>query len=155
MGRPGRVGGRGLLSEVERAPGVMGEPPPRLPGDGAEGSTMDGAGQNDPLAVLYRLHQQLRVLSPVLTVAPGRPETKAMLDGLAETVSEAAGLLATAEPAALAALRQGFEHARAGRGNETTSELITAYGRLSVLLRKDAPRRDAADEPTVRWRSRF
>ncbi|GAA1025802.1 MULTISPECIES: hypothetical protein [Amycolatopsis] len=116
---------------------------------------MDSAGHNDPLAVLYRLHHQLRVLSPVLTVAPGRPETKAMLDGLAETVSEAAGLLSTAEPAALAALRQAFDHARAGRGNEATSELITAYGRLSVLLRKDAPRRDSTDEPTVRWRSKF
>ncbi|MFD2472199.1 hypothetical protein [Amycolatopsis silviterrae] len=116
---------------------------------------MDSAGEGDPLAVLYRLHHQLRVLSPVLTVAPGRPETQVMLDGLAETVSEAEGLLATAEPAALAALRQAFDYARAGRGNEANSELITAYGRLSVLLRKDTPRRDSANEPTVRWRSKF
>ncbi|WP_211226817.1 hypothetical protein [Amycolatopsis benzoatilytica] len=117
---------------------------------------MNSAGETDPLAVLYRLHHQLRVVSPVLTVAPNRPETKAMLDGLAATVSEAAGLLATAEPAALAALRQAFEHTRADRVNEAMSELVTAYGRLSVLLRQDSPRRDeAAHEPTVRWRSRF
>ena len=117
---------------------------------------MNSAGESDPLAVLYRLHHQLRVVSPVLTVAPHRPETKTMLDGLAATVSEAAGLLATAEPAALAALRQAFEHLRDGRVNEAMSELVTAYGRLSVLLRRDAPRRDeAAHEQTVRWRSGF
>ncbi|WP_211260423.1 hypothetical protein [Amycolatopsis jejuensis] len=108
--------------------------------------------EGDPLAVLYRLHHQLRVLSPALTVAAGTPEARAMLDGLVDTTAQAAGLLASAEPAALAALQQAFEHARAGRGNETTSELITAYGRLSVLLRRDQPRRGAAaDEPTVRW----
>jgi len=126
----------------------------RLPGDGPEERVMGSAGQSDPLAVLYRLHHQLRVVSPVLTVAPNRPETKTMLAGLASTVTEAAGLLATAEPAALGALRQAFEHLRAERPNEAMSELVTAYGRLSVLLRRDSPRRDeAAHEPTVRWRS--
>ncbi|GAA3563207.1 hypothetical protein GCM10022222_53700 [Amycolatopsis ultiminotia] len=113
---------------------------------------MNGEPGADPLAVLYRLHHQLRVLSPVLTVAPDSPEAASMLAGLAETTDRAAGLLATAEPATLAALRQAFAHARAGRSDETTSELITAHGRLSVLLRRDLPRRGAAaNEPTVRW----
>jgi len=107
----------------------------------------------DPLAVLYRLHTQLRLLTPVLTVAPDAREVAAMLDGLADTTAAARPLLAAAEPGTLAALHRAFGHARAGRHNETASELVAAHGRLSVLLRRDQPRRPgAAHEPTKRWK---
>lgn len=112
----------------------------------------NGESGTDPLDVLYLLHRQLRLVSPALTVAPESREVRAMLVGLAETTNRAAPLLASVEPGALAALEQAFRHARAGRPDETNSELIGAYGRLSVLLRRDAPRREAAaNEPTVRW----
>ncbi|NKQ51623.1 hypothetical protein HFP15_01865 [Amycolatopsis sp. K13G38] len=115
--------------------------------------TINGEHSGDPLGVLYRLHTQLRLLTPVLTVAPDTREVAAMLDGLAETTAAARTLLAAAEPAALAALQRAFVHARAGRHNETASELVAAHGRLSVLLRRDRPRRaGAADESTKRWR---
>lgn len=107
----------------------------------------------DPLTALYRLHAQLRVLAPAFTVAPDRPEVSTMLAGLADTTDQATALLATAEPEALAALRRAFRHAKALRHNETASELIAAHGRLSVLLRRDQPRRlETVHEPTVRWR---
>jgi hypothetical protein len=107
----------------------------------------------DPLTALYRLHTQLRILVSALTVAPGTPEVTTMLAGLADSTGQAAALLAAAEPDTLAALRRAFGYANARRYNETASELVAAHGRLSVLLRRDQPRRpEAAHEPTRRWR---
>jgi hypothetical protein len=107
----------------------------------------------DPLTVLYRLHTQLRLVTPLLTVAPDTPEVAAMLAGLADTTTQATTLLTAAEPDTLAALRRAFGYAKARRHHETASELVTAHGRLSVLLRRDQPHRPAAaDEPTLRWR---
>lgn len=107
----------------------------------------------DPLTVLYRLHTQLRVLASAFTVAPDTPEVTVMLAGLADTTGQAAALLAAAEPEALVALRRAFGYAKARRHNETASELVIAHGRLSVLLRRDQPRRpEAVHEPTLRWR---
>ena len=107
---------------------------------------------SDPLAVLYGLHTQLRLLVSALTVAPGTPEVTAMLAGLADTTGQAAALLAAAEPETLTALRRAFGYAKARHHNETTSELVAAHGRLSVLLRRDQPRPEAVHEPTLRWR---
>ena len=107
----------------------------------------------DPLMLLYRLHTQLRVLASAFTVAPDTPEVAAMLAGLADTTGQATALLAAAEPEALAALLPRVRLRKAHRHNETASELVAAHGRLSVLLRRDQPRRPAAvDEPTLRWR---
>lgn len=106
----------------------------------------------DPLSVLYKLHTQLRILVPVLTAAPEQPEITTMLGGLEATTGRAANLLTVAEPSALAAIHRALEHATSGRHNETVSELLAAYRRLSVLLRRDRPRRPAAaDELTRRW----
>lgn len=106
----------------------------------------------DPLAALYRLHTQLRLLVSAFTVAPDTPEVAIMLAGLADTTDEAASLLTAAEPTVLSVLRRAFQHAEARRHNETTSELLTAHRRLSILLRRDRPRRtEAAHEPTLRW----
>ncbi|WP_236789015.1 hypothetical protein [Amycolatopsis sp. GM8] len=89
----------------------------------------------DPLAVLHRLQTQLRLLTPVLTVAPDTPEVAAMLAGLADTTAAAAALLTAVEPDTLAVLRRALDCARAQQHNETASELVTAHGRVSVLLR--------------------
>lgn len=106
-----------------------------------------------PLAVLYRLHTQLRLLTPALTVGPDTPEVAIMFAGLADTTAAATALLATAEPDTLAALWRAFGYAQARRHDEAATELVSAHGRLSVLLRRDQPRRrTAADEPTLRWR---
>lgn len=106
-----------------------------------------------PAAMLYRLLRQLRILVPVLTVSPNRPETRAMLTGLNDTATQAAPLLTVADPAVLTAIRTGLDHAHHSRHNEACTELVAAHGRLAVLLRQDKPRRpDAAHEPTLRWR---
>jgi hypothetical protein len=104
-------------------------------------------------SVLYRLHAQLTVLTPVLTAAAGHPGTVTMLTSLRTTTAEAADLLAFVEPAALAAIRQGLEHAACGEYNASCSELLHAHRCLSILLRRDdQPRRiEAANEPTRRW----
>ncbi|MFF6008418.1 hypothetical protein [Prauserella flavalba] len=107
----------------------------------------------DPLAVLSRMHTQLRILVSALTVAPDTPQVAAMLAGLADTTAAATELLSAAEPGTLAALRRAFGHAQARRHNETASELAAAHGRLALLLHRDRPRRiAAAEEPTLRWR---
>lgn len=105
-------------------------------------------------SLLYRLHAQLSVLTSVLTAAAGHPGTVTMLAGLHTTTTEAADLLAFVEPAALAAIRQGLEHAARGEYNASCSELLHALRCLGILLRRDdQPRRvEAANEPTRRWR---
>jgi hypothetical protein len=104
-------------------------------------------------SVLYRLHAQLSVLAPVLTASAGHPGTLTMLASLRATTTEAAELLAFVEPAALAAIRQGLEHAATGEYNASCSELLHALRCLGILLRRhDQPRRvEAANEPTRRW----
>jgi hypothetical protein len=116
-------------------------------------STPQGAAGD--VSTLYRLHAQLAILVPALTVAAAEhPDTATMLAGLRDTTSRAAGLLALAEPEALAAVHRALEHAVTGQHNETCSELIHAHRLLAVLLRRsDRPRRSgAAEEPTLRWR---
>jgi hypothetical protein len=103
-------------------------------------------------SVLYRLHAQLAILTPVLTAAAGHADTVPMLASLRATAAEAAELLAFVEPAALAAIRQGLEHAACGEHNAACSELLHAHRCLGILLRRDEPRRvEAANEPTRRW----
>lgn len=76
-----------------------------------------------------------------------------MLGGLAVTAARAENLLAVVEPRVLVAIRRALEHANCRRHDESVSELLAAHGHLSVLLRRDQPRRSAAaDEPTRRWR---
>jgi hypothetical protein len=105
------------------------------------------------VSLLYRLHTQLSLLTPALTVAAGHPDTTTMLAGLRDTATRAAGLLAFVEPEALAAIGRALEYAVIGQYNETCSELVYAHRRLAVLLRRDdRPRRTgAAGEPTLRW----
>ncbi|MTD52708.1 hypothetical protein [Amycolatopsis pithecellobii] len=90
---------------------------------------------SDPLAVLRRLHTQLRLLTPAVTLAPDTPEVTTMLAGLAETAAAATTLLSAVEPGTLTVLRRAFACARAHQHNETASELVTAHGRISALLR--------------------
>lgn len=76
-----------------------------------------------------------------------------LLATIRTTAARAEGLLRVVEPIALSSIRAGLEHAAAGEHNESRTEFLTAYHRLSVLLHKDRPRRvEAADEPTKRWR---
>jgi hypothetical protein len=107
----------------------------------------------DDTGVLYQLHAQLSVVTPVLTTAAGHPGTLTMLASLHATTTEAADLLAFVEPDALAAIRQGLDHAARGEYNASCSELLHALRCLGILLRRhDQPRRvEAADEPTRRW----
>jgi hypothetical protein len=116
--------------------------------------TTDADDDRGPLAVLYRLHRQLRILVSTFTVAADTPEAAAMLAGLADTATQAAALLATADPDTLTALHRAFGHVRARRYNEACTEFIAAHRRLALMLhRDDRPRRAAAaDEPTKRWR---
>jgi hypothetical protein len=101
----------------------------------------------DDVSALSRLFAQLKILLPTLTVAPGRPETTAMLAGLRETTAGVAGVLALVEPEALAAIRRALDYAVAGLYDESCSELIHARNCLVVLMRRSA----AATEPTLRW----
>lgn len=106
-----------------------------------------------PLRTLTELRDQLHQLVPALTVGEGDPEMAPLLATVRTTTSDAEALLAVAEPIALTAIRAGLEHAAAGEHNESRTEFLTAYHRLSVLLHKDQPRRvEAAHEPTKRWR---
>lgn len=116
---------------------------------------VDSSGQpaQRPMDVLTRLHTQLHLLIPTLILAQDRPETSTMLVGLRETTSQATHLLAVADPVILAAIHAGLRHAAAGEHEDTRSELLAAYRRLSVLIHRDLPRRAAAShERTRRWR---
>lgn len=102
----------------------------------------------DDQSALSRLFAQLKILLPTLTVAPGHPETSAMLAGLRDTTTSVAEVLALVEPEALAAIRRALDYAVAGLYDECCSELAHARNCLLVLMRRSA----AATEPTLRWR---
>jgi hypothetical protein len=106
-----------------------------------------------PFDDLSRLHEQLRLLVPVLTVAEQHPDIDLLLSRLGDTAARIEPLLAAAEPFALQAVRAGLKHATAAEHNEARSEFLAAFHRLSVLLQTGNPRRrSASDEPTKRWR---
>ncbi|WP_158884475.1 hypothetical protein [Amycolatopsis anabasis] len=87
-----------------------------------------------PAPELVRLRSQLRVLIPVLTVGEGRPEIPEMLAALRETAAQAEIRPDVTEPEILAAIGAAMGHAAAGEYNETRSELLAAYHRLSARL---------------------
>lgn len=105
-----------------------------------------------PRASLSLLRDQLHVVVPVLTVGEGNPQLAQLLATLRTTASGMADLLAAAEPTAQAAIGAGLEHAVAGEYNESRTEFLIAYRRLSILLHQHPDRRaSAAGERTQRW----
>lgn len=113
----------------------------------------DRAAVSRPLAGLTLLRTQLRLLVPLLAVGEGHPDTGMLLDELRRTLADVEGLLSVAEPRVLVAIREGLRHATAAAYNESRSEFLAAFHRLSILLQDGNPRRlEAADEPTERSR---
>lgn len=114
---------------------------------------MDITRRTGPIDDLSRLHHQLRLLVPVLTVVEHHPDIDVLLGQLADTVAGVEALLAAAEPMALQSVRAGLAHAKAAEHNEARSAFLAAFHRLSILLQTGNPRRrSAVDEPTKRWR---
>lgn len=106
-----------------------------------------------PRSSLSLLRDQLHVVVPALTVGEGHPHTCQLLAQLRTTAAGMADLLAAAEPTAQAAIGAGLEHAAAGEYNESRTEFLTAYRRLSILLHEHPDRRPSAiGESTQRWR---
>lgn len=104
-----------------------------------------------PLAELSRLHDQLRLIVPLLAIGEEHPDADLLLTELSETVADVDALLSVVEPESLLAIRAGLKHAAAREHNESRSEFLVAFHRLSHLLQTDIPRRvAAADEPTQR-----
>ncbi|MPY77976.1 MAG: hypothetical protein GEV04_05655 [Actinophytocola sp.] len=102
---------------------------------------------------LSLLRDQLHVVVPALTVGEGHPQMAQLLARLRTTAAGMTDLLAAAEPAAQAAIGAGLEHAAAGEYNESRTEFLTAYRRLSILLHDHPDRRaSAVGESTQRWR---
>lgn len=114
--------------------------------------TSDNPSGEISVPTLYVLRDQLQVLIAALTVGEGDAKAEALLAAVASTVDDAADVLAATEPDALHAVRAGFAHAAAGAHNESRTDFLVAFRRLSVLLLADTSRRpEAADEPTRRW----
>lgn len=104
-----------------------------------------------PLAELSQLHAQLRLIVPLLAIGEEHPDAGLLLTELSETAADVDALLSVVEPEALLAIRTGLKHAAAHEHNESRSDFLVAFHRLSYLLQTDNPRRiAAADEPTQR-----
>jgi hypothetical protein len=108
--------------------------------------------QQDVHALLARLHTQLRLLIPALTVTEGGRQAEVLLARMRESTNEAAHTLSAVEPVVLAAIEAAMRHAVAGEHDEARTELLNAYHRLSVLIHREPRRAEAAHERTRRWR---
>lgn len=107
--------------------------------------------EHDVRALLARLHSQLRLLIPALTVTEGGRQAEVLLARLRESTNEAARTLSAVEPIVLSAIEAALGHAVACEHDEARTELLNAYHRLSVLIHREPRREEAAYERTRRW----